>query len=69
MPNRAQRAATVRAYAEALRPVVVEIIQAGVTTLTGISAELNARGIRAVEGGHWVPAQVSTLLLRLGFIR
>ena len=69
MPNRAQRAETVRAHAETLRPVIAEIIGTGVTTLTGISAELNARGIRAAEGGYWVPAQVSTLLLRLGLIR
>lgn len=69
MPTHAQRVEAIRAHAEALRPVIAEIIAAGVTTLTGISNELNARNIRAVEGGQWVPAQVSKLLLRLGIIR
>jgi hypothetical protein len=68
MPTRAQRAEASRAHAEALRPVIAEIIASGVTTLTGVSDDLNARDIRAVEGGRWVPAQVSRLLQRLGFI-
>lgn len=69
MPTRAQRIETIRTHAEALRPVIANLMASGVTTLTGISAELNARDIRAVEGGQWVPAQVSRLLQRLGFIQ
>lgn len=69
MPNRAQRTAAVRAHAEALRPVVAEIIASGATTVTKIAAELNSRGIPAAEGGQWVAAQVTTLLLRLGLMR
>jgi hypothetical protein len=69
MPTRAERVEVIHAHAEALRPTVAEIIASGATTLTGISNELNARNIRAVEGGQWVPAQVSRLLQRLGFMR
>lgn len=69
MPNRAQRAEATRAHAEALRPVVAEIIDSGITSLTGVAEELNARNVKAVEGGRWIPAQVSRLLLRLGFMR
>ena len=69
MPNRAQRAEAVRAHAEALRPVIAEIMASGVVTLTSISLELNVRSLPAAEGGKWCPAQVSTLLLRLGIIR
>ena len=69
MPTRAERVEAIRAHAEELRPVITEIIASGVTTLTGIGAELNARHIRAVKGGKWVPAQVSRLLQRLGFMR
>lgn len=68
MTTRAERAESTRAHAESLRPVIVEIIASGVTTLTGVSNDLNAQNIRAVEGGRWVPAQVSRLLQRLGFI-
>lgn len=69
MPNRAQRAASVRAYIESLRPAVKEIISSGITSRVDIAKELNLRNIAAAEGGKWHPSQVSTLLLRLGFIQ
>lgn len=65
MPTRAQRVEVIRAHAEALRPVIAEIIASGVTTLTGISNELNLRGIKATKGGIWFPLQISILLRRL----
>ena len=69
MPNQAQRAEAIRAHLEAMRPVIAELIASGVSTVTKISNELNARNIRAFEGGAWAPSQVSHLMRRLGFSR
>ena len=69
MPNRAQRAASVRAYVETLRPVIKEFFDAGILSRVDIAKELNSRNITAPEGGKWSASQVSGLLLRLGFIQ
>ena len=45
---------------------VVEAIQAeGITTLHGIAAELNARGILTARGGQWYATTVRNLLARV----
>jgi hypothetical protein len=37
---------------------------AGIATLDGIAAALNARGVRAARGGAWHPTAVRNLLAR-----
>jgi hypothetical protein len=41
-----------------------EIRAAGITTLDGIAAALNARGVRSARGGAWHPATVRNLIAR-----
>ena len=49
-----------------LAPVVAELRASGVTSLRGIAAELNKRGIPTVAGaGRWRHVQVGRLLARL----
>jgi DNA invertase Pin-like site-specific DNA recombinase len=52
-------------FAAELAPVVAEIQAAGHTSLRGIAAELNARGIRTRRGGRWHVSNVRNLLGRL----
>jgi hypothetical protein len=49
-----------------LKPVIAELQAAGVTSLRGIAAALNERGVPNVaESGRWYHAQVGRLLARL----
>jgi hypothetical protein len=49
-----------------LAPVIAELRAAGVTSLSGIAAALNARGVRTTWGHrHWYASQVAQLLKRL----
>jgi hypothetical protein len=49
-----------------LAPVIAELRASGVTSLRGIAAELNKRGIPTVAGaGRWRHVQVGRLLARL----
>jgi hypothetical protein len=49
-----------------LAPLIAELRAAGVTTLKGIAAALNERGVSPPSGrGRWGPMQVSRLLKRL----
>jgi hypothetical protein len=51
--SRKGRAERARRHAADLAPVIAELRAAGVTTLRGIAAELNARGIPTATGkGH-----------------
>jgi DNA invertase Pin-like site-specific DNA recombinase len=60
---RAARSAYARAGSESARAVVRDIKASGVTTLKGIAAALQARGVRTPRGHiDWKPAQVSRLL-------
>jgi hypothetical protein len=60
-----RRARAARAAAD-LAPVIAELRASGVTSLRGIAAALNARGIPTVAGsGRWYHAQVRRLLARL----
>jgi hypothetical protein len=61
----ARRRRTDRAVA-ALAPVIAELRASGVTSLRGIAAEFNKRGIPTVAGaGRWRHVQVGRLLARL----
>jgi DNA invertase Pin-like site-specific DNA recombinase len=61
--NAAQRAQADQFAANVL-PVIESVRAAGVTTLKGIAAALNARGIRTARGGQWYAATVKNLLER-----
>lgn len=51
--------------AEDLRVVVEDIQQAGITSVRGITQELNARCIKTARGGKWHPTSTARLLKRL----
>jgi len=51
-------------FATNVLPVVREIQDAGVTSLSGIATALNARGVRTARGGTWHSSTVRNLLLR-----
>jgi DNA invertase Pin-like site-specific DNA recombinase len=60
---RAARSTYAKAASEPARAVVQDIKASGVTTLKGIAAALQARGIRTPRGNvAWAPAQVARLL-------
>ena len=49
-----------------LAPIIQELRAAGITSLSGMAAALNARGVRTPAGcRHWYAAQVAQLLKRL----
>lgn len=54
------------AHAERLRPILEDVLAAGVTGLRGIAGELNRQGVLTPRGGQWHPASVSRTLKRLG---
>ena len=43
-------------------PIIEQVKAAGVTTLAGIAAALNARGVQTPRGGSWSATQVSRVL-------
>jgi len=47
-------------------PVIEDIRAGGITTLEGIAAELNARGILTARRGQWYAMTVARMLLRAG---
>ena len=47
-----------------IMPIVADIRAGGITTLKGIAAELNARGILTARHGAWYPSTVKRLLAR-----
>ena len=57
--------ALARARAEDLRPVVTALAAEGVTTLNGIAAVFNARGLLTPRGGRWHASSVRNLSVRL----
>jgi hypothetical protein len=67
-PNDADKARTARAVARAagLAPIIAELQARGVTSLIGIAAALNERGVPTPAGrGLWHAAQVARVLKRL----
>jgi hypothetical protein len=67
-PSIADKARTARANRSAadLAPVIAELRAAGITSLNGIAAALNERGVPTPAGSrHWHAVQVARLLKRL----
>jgi hypothetical protein len=50
-----------RQMAEDLKPIISELRAHGITSLCGIAASLNARGVPAARGGKWTAIQVQRL--------
>jgi len=53
-------------HAHDIMPVIEDIRAGGITTLEGIAAELNARGILTARRGQWYAMTVARMLLRAG---
>jgi hypothetical protein len=65
IPYKARSARANRTAAD-LAPVIAELQATGITSLNGIAAALEERGVPTPAGsGHWHAAQVSRLLKRL----
>jgi DNA invertase Pin-like site-specific DNA recombinase len=60
------RSATAAKRVADLGPVIEALQKDGVSTLLGLAAELNQRGISAPRGGQWTAVQVSRVLKRSG---
>jgi DNA invertase Pin-like site-specific DNA recombinase len=52
------------AHAENIMPIIDSVRSAGIETLAGIAAALNARGIKSARGGDWHPASVARVIAR-----
>ena len=53
-------------FAENVLPIIERIRASGVTSLRGIAAVLDARGVRTARGGKWKAMQVGAVLKRTG---
>ncbi len=51
-------------FAANTRPVIEAIRRSGITSLSGIAAALNSRGIHTQLGGQWYPTTVRNVLAR-----
>ena len=60
----AANATAADAFAANVVPVIRSIEAAGITTLSGLAAALNARGVRTARGGAWHAKSVSRLVER-----
>jgi DNA invertase Pin-like site-specific DNA recombinase len=56
--------ASADAHAARVLPVIEDICAGGVTSLYGVAAELNVRGILTAHGGRWYATTVRNLLAR-----
>ena len=54
-----------RRFAENVAPVIRQVQDSGVTSLRGVAAVLDARGIRTARGGRWAATQVKAVLARI----
>lgn len=52
------------AFAANVLPVIKQVKASGVTTLHGIAAALNERGVKTARGGTWAAATVRNVILR-----
>lgn len=72
VPGAGQKAATVAAQEKALRDAeavaeqIAKIKVEGITSASGIAAELNRRDVKAPRGGQWQAVQVQRALQRIG---
>ena len=62
-------AAGAKRFAENVAPVIQQVRTSGVTSLRGIAAVLNARGVRTARGGQWAATQVGAVLARVAIPR
>ena len=62
----ARTAEAARRFAANVAPVIRQVQESGVTSLRGIAAILNARGVRTARGGRWAATQVGAVLARAG---
>ena len=53
-------------FAENVLPIIERIRASGVTSLRGIAAVLDARGVRTARGGKWKAMQVGSVIRRTG---
>jgi len=60
----ARVAAKATSRAEAVMPIIDAVRASSVTSLAGIAAALNARGLRAARGGEWHPTAVARVIAR-----
>lgn len=61
----ARTANEARRFAENVAPMIRQVQASGVTSLRGVAAVLNARGIRTARGGRWAATQVAAILTRV----
>ena len=54
--------ANARRFAANIRPIIEEIMRAGVTSHNAIAAKLNERNVRTARGGEWTHVQVGAIL-------
>ena len=60
----ARTAEAARRFAQNAAPVIREVQGKGISSLRGIAAALNARGVRTARGGRWAATQVAAVLAR-----
>ena len=60
----ARTAEAARRFAANAVPVIRQVQASGVSSLRGIAAALNARGVRTARGGKWAATQVGAVLAR-----
>jgi DNA invertase Pin-like site-specific DNA recombinase len=60
--GRAQWSAQAARFAANVSPIIEHIQKTGITSFSGIAAELNRRGLRSPRGGDWHATSVRNLL-------
>ena len=60
--GRTVASANARRFAANVRPIIEEIMRAGVTSHNAIAAKLNERGVKTARGGVWTHVQVGAIL-------
>ena len=58
--------ANARRFAANVRPIIEEIMRAGVTSHNAIAAKLNERNVKTARGGVWTHVQVGAILHPFG---
>jgi len=60
--SRVVRSKRAKQRAENLRPIILDVKAAGITTLRGIAAALNSRAVRSPAGAEWYASTVKRVL-------
>jgi DNA invertase Pin-like site-specific DNA recombinase len=60
--GRAAASANARRFAANVRPIIEEIVRAGVTSYNAIASKLNERNVKTARGGLWTHVQVGAIL-------